>query len=120
MSPPKPGRTTTPTSRCTYIYKGLIHHACVQPRARNQPDRCDLLMACKGYLRDFASACVYEPELPVTCFVCIATRWDIEVARMEREGLLSEIEDLELAHSFHRKLINSGALSEDAVEDTRW
>jgi hypothetical protein len=56
----------------------------------------------------------------VTCLACIATSWDVEVAAMDQQGLLTNIEDLEIAHSFHRALIERGALSDDAVEDTRW
>jgi hypothetical protein len=112
--------STTPTTRCTYITNDdLIHHALVQPRTLEDPTRCDLMVACLGFRRDIGSAALRPYDEMINCLSCLGTNWEITVAQMDRDGLLTKVESLDKDAVLHRILMEGKAFAESALRSNR-
>jgi hypothetical protein len=113
----------TPTTRATWFNNDLVHHALVQPYTAHDVDRCDLLVACSGYERCVLSENLRHYDDMVTCLTCLGTNWDSTLAEMDRQGLLTKVEDLATDAVLHRILMEGKAFAASALQPSpasRW
>lgn len=109
----------TPTTRATWLHDGLVHEVLVQPRGVFVSNQCDLLVACRGFLKGVDSRDLLKPDEMITCISCVGTNWKATVDKMDAEGLLTKLEDLETDGVLHRILMEGGAFADSALRSNR-
>lgn len=109
----------TPTTRATWQNGGLVHHALVQPHLPGDSNYCDLLVSCRGYVQRANSLYLGNYDNMITCMSCLGTNWEFTVDKMEADGLLTKVEDLETDSVLHRILMEGNAFARTAMRPTR-
>lgn len=109
----------TPTTRATWRNSNLVHHALVQPYKLDDASRCDLLVACSGFERCVVSTNLGHYDDMVTCLTCLGTNWDATLEEMDRQSLLTKIENIAEDAVLHRILMEGNAFAPTALRSNR-
>ena len=113
----------TPTTRATWRHNGLVHHVLVQPDRVEDASTCHLLVACDGFRGDGFSMDLGHYDDMVTCVSCLGSNWEATVGKMDRDGLLSKVEDMHEDAVLHRIMMEGGAFADSALRPSpasRW